>query len=332
MGAKPLASRLVLRHATRPMAKEQFFYSQTRQLFNTLENISQRSGVSRGKAFEDLIQACVAALAAETMEPAYFAAIKDHREGSQGKRGVDLFPKFLAQFIEGMSKQDEDLLGDLFEGSISYGEKGQFLTPESISQLLAELTIDAEETTNERQTPMINDPCCGTGRMLLKAGEINPKAELFGQDIDARCVWITAINLGLRGKYGYVVCGNSLTLESKFAYRIGSFYHESPNGRRRGVIREIPVEQAPVPFVSDTTRKAASDLFIQEAVPPETNEEQEIPQNILEVPQWLFRLEQRMESVESDNDTDQSTQIEKEESTSTTVSDNDTIKKQKKLF
>ncbi|QDU10888.1 N-6 DNA methylase [Gimesia aquarii] len=316
------------------MAKEQFFYSQTRQLFTTLENISQRSGVSRGKAFEDLLQACVAALAAETMEPAYFEAIQAHTEGSPGKRGVDLFPKFLAQLIESMSEQDQDLLGDLFEGSISYGEKGQFLTPESVSELMANLTIDAAEKTAEKKTQVINDPCCGTGRMLLKAGEINPQAELCGQDIDARCVRMTALNLSLRGKYGYVVCGNSLTLESKFAYRVGSFYHELPNGRRRGVIREIPLEQTPVPFVTDTTRTATQGLFAQqEADSHEPDQAQKISQTIMEVPQWLFRLEQRMDNVESGNDSDQSIQVEKEESTNTkSVPDNDRVKTQKKLF
>ncbi|QDT41762.1 N-6 DNA Methylase [Gimesia alba] len=312
------------------MAKEQFIYSHTRQLFNTVESVSQRSGVSRGKAFEDLLQACVAALAAETMEPSYFETIKDHLEGAQGKRGVDLFPKFLAQLIEGMSEQDQDLLGDLFEEAISYGEKGQFMTPESVSELLAELTVNTEEKMNQGHTTTINDPCCGTGRMLLKAGEVNPKAELVGQDLDARCVRITALNLGLRGKYGYVVCGNSLTLESKFAYRIGSFYHESPNGRRRGVIREIPLEEAPIPFVSDTTRQAAQDLFAHEAVPLKTNQKKQIPSNIIEVPQWLFLLEQRMDNVNSEKDTDQ---IEKEEPPSTrSVSEQDNAKTQRKLF
>ncbi|QDU52969.1 N-6 DNA methylase [Gimesia panareensis] len=315
------------------MAKEQFLYSHTRQLFSTLESISQRSGVSRGKAFEDLLQACVAALSAETMEPAYFEAIKDHLEGAQGKRGVDLFPKFLAQLIQGMTEEDQDLLGDLFESSISYGEKGQFLTPESVSELLAKLTMDAEEETGTGKTQVTNDPCCGTGRMLLKAGEINPNAELVGQDIDSRCVRITALNLGLRGKYGYVVCGNSLTLETKFAYRIGSFYHESPQGRRRGVIREIPLEQASIPVVTNASRKATQDLFTHESEPPKTNQEQETPQNIIEIPQWLFRLEQRMENTGSEKSEVEPTPTEQEGSEPTkSVSQNDSGKTQGELF
>jgi hypothetical protein len=60
--------------------------------------------------------------------------------------------------------------------------------------------------------------------MLLEASNINPHAELVGQDIDARCVKITAINLGLRSRYGWVVCGNTLTGDTQFAYRVGSVF------------------------------------------------------------------------------------------------------------
>jgi hypothetical protein len=50
------------------LAKEQFVYPETQPLFKKLEQLSQRSGVSRGQAFEDLLTAIVCALAAETKE------------------------------------------------------------------------------------------------------------------------------------------------------------------------------------------------------------------------------------------------------------------------
>jgi hypothetical protein len=83
------------------------------------------------------------------------------------------------------------------------------------------------------------DPCCGTGILLMEAGKISPNSELVGQDIDPRCAKNTAINLGLRGRYGRVVCGNSLTGETQFAYRIGSFFNETPDGLRLDVIRDF---------------------------------------------------------------------------------------------
>ena len=55
------------------MAKEQFLYPETQPLFKKLEELSQRSSVSRGQAFEDFLTAMVCALAAETKEAEYMA-------------------------------------------------------------------------------------------------------------------------------------------------------------------------------------------------------------------------------------------------------------------
>ena len=57
--------------------------------------------------------------------------------------------------------------------------------------------------------------------MLLAFAEHHRCSELVGQDIDLRCVRMTAINLALRNLYGYVLWGNSLSGEVKLAYRTG---------------------------------------------------------------------------------------------------------------
>ncbi len=87
----------------------------------------------------------------------------------------------------------------------------------------------------ESEGETICDPCCGSGRMLMAAAKVNPKRIFIGQDIDHRCVQMTAINLALNGLKGYAVWGNSLALEIKRVYRIGfivsgSIVLESPNG------------------------------------------------------------------------------------------------------
>ena len=110
------------------MAKEQFFYPATRPLFTKLEQLSQRSGVSRGQAFEDFLTGVVAALAAETMEDQYLAMVERHQNGAVGKRGIDLMPQMLAELVDAMSREDVDILGDLFQASITYGEAGQYLS------------------------------------------------------------------------------------------------------------------------------------------------------------------------------------------------------------
>jgi hypothetical protein len=54
------------------------------------------------------------------------------------------------------------------------------------------------------------------------------------------------LNLGLRGKYGWAICGNTLSREVQFAFRIGSLFHDGPDSLRRGVIRQVPPEECPV--------------------------------------------------------------------------------------
>lgn len=94
------------------LAKEQFFYSATKPLFKKLEQLSHRSGVSRGQAFEDWLTAMVCALAAETKEDEYMAMIDRHKRGETGRRGADLMPQMFAELVDAMSREDVDILGD----------------------------------------------------------------------------------------------------------------------------------------------------------------------------------------------------------------------------
>ncbi len=100
------------------MPTESFLNPETREPFQTLEEITRRSKVSRAVAFENLLQATVAAFAAETMEPEYMEAIKAHTKGKKGERGVDLFGVFLGQIVNIIERTRHDVLGDLFQGSV----------------------------------------------------------------------------------------------------------------------------------------------------------------------------------------------------------------------
>jgi hypothetical protein len=136
--------------------------------------------------------------------------------------------------------------------------------------------------------------------MLLEAAIINPHLELVGQDIDPRCARMTALNLGLRGRYGWVVCGNSLTGNTSFAYRIGSFYHETPHGLRRGVIRDVPPEATPVSVITSQLQSATAELFAEASVEPAKMHES-LPA-IIEVPRWLARLEPQWGTLRTESE------------------------------
>lgn len=80
--------------------------------------------------------------------------------------------------------------------------------------------------------------------MLLAVSDLRPHWEFVGQDVDLRCVRMTAINLSLRNLYGYVIWGNSLGLEKRLVYRTGF--------NLRGVIREISIKDCPAPVQQAT--------------------------------------------------------------------------------
>jgi type I restriction-modification system DNA methylase subunit len=176
------------------LPREQFLYTGTDKLCRLIDEAGHRAGVSRGQAFEDFLTCTVCALSAQQMEEEYLAVIaKGYGEGESGKRGVDSLTTSFATLIQLIEEIRRDILGDLFQGGITYGEAGQFLTPEEICRMLAQMTIDEQQADET-----VCDPCCGSGRMLLAYAEQKRPRELIGQDVDLRCVKMTSINLALR--------------------------------------------------------------------------------------------------------------------------------------
>ena len=154
------------------------------------------------------------------MEEEYLQTIERHKAGQKGRRGVDKLAEMFATVVEATEKTRADILGDLFQGSITYGEKGQFLTPEPICEMMAIMNLPEEKTGLDGRRA-VNDPCCGSGRMLLAAAKIQPNWQFVGQDVDLRCVQMTAINLALRNHYGHVIQGNSLSNTVDRIYETG---------------------------------------------------------------------------------------------------------------
>ncbi|MFV0443010.1 MAG: N-6 DNA methylase [Planctomycetaceae bacterium] len=154
------------------------------------------------------------------MEPEYLQTVERHKEGTKGRRSVDTIAQAFATLVDIMDRTGADILGDVFQGAITYGERGQFMTPEPVCRMMALLSLPEEPTDLDgRRT--VCDPCCGSGRMLLAAAEMQPHWQFVGQDVDLRCVRMTAINLSLRNRYGHVVWGNSLGVEAKLVYETG---------------------------------------------------------------------------------------------------------------
>jgi tRNA G37 N-methylase Trm5 len=108
---------------------------------------------------------------------------------------------------------------------VTWGEGGQFFTPQPVVDLMTQMVAGAESKLEER----VNDPCCGSGRFLISMAKKNPNALLYGNDIDLRCTKMTALNMWLFDLNARVTCGNGLTNEWSLGYET----------RRGGFIREI---------------------------------------------------------------------------------------------
>lgn len=213
-----------------------------------IEDIVQRLAeplgqIAHAQAFEDFLHMSVCALSGGQMEDKYMDTVKRHTEGKPGKRGCDSIAHAFGTLVNMMEETRKDILGDMFQGGITYGEAGQFLTPEPICQMMATMTVGEDDGAGKKS---VCDPCGGSGRMLLAVADLKPHWEFVGQDVDLGCVRMTAINLALRNLYGYVIWGNSLGLEKRLVYHTGF--------NLQGVIREIPLESCPAPV-----RQAASE-------------------------------------------------------------------------
>ena len=190
----------------------------------------------------------VCALSGGQMEAQYMQVVQRYATGQKGKRGCDSISHAFGTLVDAMERTRKDILGDMFQGGITYGEAGQFLTSEAVCELMARMTIDeAGVPAGERKR--VADPCCGSDRMLLAAAKLQPNWEFIGQDVDLRCVRMTAINLALRNTYGYVIWGNSLGIEKKLVYRTGF--------NLTGFVREIPVGSARRPFSRSRANRPA---------------------------------------------------------------------------
>lgn len=243
------------------LPKEFFSYPETRPLFELLEEVTHRSSVSRAQAFEDFLHMSVCALSGGAMEEEYLQTVAKHTAGKKGQRGADILARMFGLLVARMEETRtdmKDLLGDLFQGAITYGEAGQFLTPMPICRLMAKMTV-AEASVEADRVPTVSDPTCGSGRMLLAVAEEHRNWEFVGQDVDRRCVQMTALNLAFRDLYGYAIHGNTLANEQKLIYRTGF------NGQ--GFIREIALAECPPP-VQRTAEEPATPTVPNEDGPP----------------------------------------------------------------
>lgn len=114
-----------------------------------------------------------------------------------------------------LAERYKDPLGDMFMEHISHGRNGQFFTPECMADLMAQITSVHEDKKDGRKT--INDPTCGSGRLLLaqlkECRKNNIEPYLVGQDLSMTACKMALLNLLIQSAQGMIMCGNTLTYD-----------------------------------------------------------------------------------------------------------------------
>ncbi len=186
-----------------------------KEIISQLNHLFQ-SGYSPYNIFNDFIDLILYALQGDDEQ--YLKIVHKYPNKKPiGHREIDYYHTAFQMLQYEMRQSNSDVLGELYmQWNMSNKYKGQFFTPKHVASFMAQIT----NPTGGR----ILDPSCGSGVMLVEAIKTMKhddldKATFYGQDIDLTCVKMTALNLCFFNVNGYVIQGNTLTMECNKVYQ-----------------------------------------------------------------------------------------------------------------
>jgi type I restriction-modification system DNA methylase subunit len=180
------------------------------EMYKRLKSLSGKKSLSQ--VFDDFLSLSVCALQPGNILATYrcdpeteklFSDIKSKYSAKDMSIFSECFGYLLMHAHQNHYK---DPFGKFFEDNLSSSHTGQFFTPESVCEMMAQMTIP-HGTSGKR----ILDPSVGSGRNLLAAAKIAPENLFFGADIDLTCVHMTLLNMCIYKMSGEVAWMNSLT-------------------------------------------------------------------------------------------------------------------------
>ena len=196
-------------------------------LHTEIDRYCRRFGYDHATAFEQLLNLMVNWLEIEDKSPHVMPRI--------GNEAAQALVTLMRIFFSALHTEWVDLFGDYFmEYGANKKDRGQCFTPDSVCELLAELSLSRKKGTDfdtmRHYVPgfgrkvVVNDCACGSARLLLAAGStyrhITHKNDVYlvASDIDDRCCKQSAINILVHGFYGEVACMDTLMGESSFSH------------------------------------------------------------------------------------------------------------------
>lgn len=185
---------------------------------------------STWQVFEDFVimAACsvsnaVDPLHREEREKTYMGIVKKYTHEE-----VQLFPQMFALLVEALEDElavrgPTDVLGKLYHGLELHNKwKGQFFTPQSVADFMAEVSFSAHDPDIEQRGYVTAcEPCCGSGVLVISMAKTllnrhyNPSQHMVvtAADLDLKCTCMTYLQLSLYGIPAVVEHANSLSVE-----------------------------------------------------------------------------------------------------------------------
>jgi hypothetical protein len=163
---------------------------------------------SLAKVFDDFLDFSLLFIRWWDRNPADYASLE---KTYPGKHHSELFAEaYLAMHLiaDNSSEGCFDPFGDFYMEHLSNSRTGQFFTPYEVCKLTAQMTLGDDSPDNCR----IADPCSGSGRLLMAAAEVNPRARFYAADIDLTCCKMTVLNYLMNAMCGEVAWMDTLLM------------------------------------------------------------------------------------------------------------------------
>lgn len=188
------------------MIKTKDVPTELREFNSVFNSLSYRHDVSQ--VFRDFLEIVICTLGHGTQEKRYFEIIKRY-----SREELENFSRLFGELMIYYSKNSCestwcDPLGTYYEilaGNYKKAAFGQFFTPKALCEVMVKFTLDPKEFSKK-----INEPACGSGRMILAANAFVKGNSFIAQDADDICCQMTAVNLAFHKVDAVVYCMDTL--------------------------------------------------------------------------------------------------------------------------
>lgn len=210
--------------AKKTAAKQEKITGTKRELLQIVRELGQSR--QTWQVWADLMDAIACALsnAADPDRERVAEREKEYAECIKRLGGdADIVARAYATIVVGLEENpDQDFLGQLYmELELGSHWHGQFFTPYSICQMMAQTTMDEElvkAQVSEHGYITVNDPACGAGATIVAAinrlnrlGIGQGRYLVSGNDIDRVAAQMCYIQLSTLGAAGWVAITNTLS-------------------------------------------------------------------------------------------------------------------------